>query len=404
VFDLTPAQQQLQGTARELAQEFATRAARHDAERSAPLENFARLREAGFHGLVVPQDFGGLGGGMFEWTLAAEELAQGCAATTMAFNMHISASGMLMRPQLIALEPARRQRLAQEILDGALLCASATEPGSSSRDLANILPVMPAVPDGQGGYRLSGRKAFVSNFEACQYALLYARPTDAVAADDCVALLVPTRGAGVQVVDVWDTLGMRATRSNEVIFEDVPVPAAQVIERRPGLFFDALTRGGLYFAHGFSATYLGVGVGLLDWARQWLNGRVNKLVSQPMSYHPDARRRIGELATLLESARLQVRAVSWLGDHRPWSDELTHRMWLAKAAMSQALARACESLPMICGASALFSKHPFGRMLRDATTANIMPPSYDALLDLIGSNELGLEPAQIAPPLRPREP
>lgn len=403
MFDLTPAQQRLQGTARELAQEFAARAARHDAQRSAPSENFARLREAGFYGLVVPQDLGGLGGGMFEWTLAAEELAQGCAATTMAFNMHISASGMLMRPQLMALDVERRARLADAILGGALLCASATEPGSSSRDLANILPVMPATPDGAGGYRLSGRKAFVSNFEASDYALLYARPTDATAPDDCVALLVPNRAPGIEVRDVWDTLGMRATRSNEVIFSDVHIPAAQVIERRPGLFFDALTRGGLYFAHGFSATYLGLGFGLLNWAKQWLGGRVNKLVSQPMSYHPDARRRIGEVATLLEAARMQVRAVSWLGDREPWSDALTHRMWLAKASMSQALARACESLPVICGASALFGSHPFGRMLRDATTANIMPPSYDALLDLIGSTELGLDAAQIAPPLRPRE-
>lgn len=399
---LTEDQKALQGLARELAQEFATRAARHDAERSAPVENFVRLREAGLHHLVVPAELGGRGGGMFEWTLVAEELAQGCAATVMAFNMHITASGMLTRSEVMGLDEAVRRTIAQRVIDGAMYCASATEPGSSSRDLINILPTMPAEPTGDGGYRLNGRKAFVSNFEASDYVLLYVRPTDAQAPDDCVVMTVPTGSAGIRVEDVWDTHGMRATRSNQVIYENVHVAPEHVLQRRPGLFFDALTRGGLYFAHGFTATYLGLGLGMLNWAKQWLGGRVNKQVSQPMSYHPDARRRIGELATLLEAARTQVRAVSWLGDHQGVDDALVQRMWQAKAMMSQALACASQSLPTLCGASSLFNDKPLGRMLRDAATATIMPPAYDALLDLIGSAQLQLDPSQVQPALKPK--
>ncbi len=402
MLELTDKQLDIQGRARELAEEFATRAAQHDADRSAPVENYARLQEAGFHNLVVPAEFGGYGGGMFEWTLAAEELAQGCAPTVMAYNMHVTASGMVTRSDVMGLDEPVRRRVAQQVNDGALLCASATEPGSSSRDLTNILPTMPAEPDGNGGYILNGRKAFVSNVESCDYVLLYVKPTDAAAMDDCVSMLVPTDSAGMSIIDVWDTHGMRATRSNQVNYEDVAVSAEHVLARRPGLFFDALTQGGLYFAHGFTATYLGLGLGMLNWAKQFLSGRTNKLVSQPMSYHPDARRRIGELASLLEAARTQVRAVSWLGDNHGIDDALIHRMWLSKAAMSVALAKASESLPVICGASSLFKTRPLGRMLRDAATANIMPPSYDALLDMIGSGELQLDPAQIQPGLKPK--
>jgi len=401
MLELTDKQRDIQGKARELAKEFATRAAQHDAERSAPVENFARLREAGFHDLVIPEKLGGRGDGMFEWTLAVEELAQGCAATTMAFNMHICATGMITRTEVMGLNKTVRLKVAEQVREGALLCASATEPGSSSRDLTNILPTMPAEPDGNGGYILNGRKAFVSNVESCDYMLVYVRPTDAIAIDDCVSILVPTNSEGMSVIDVWDTHGMRATRSNQVNYEQVAVSADNVLDRRPGLFFDALTQGGLYFAHGFTATYLGLGLGMLNWAKEYLGGRVNKLVTQPMSYHPDARRRIGELATLLEAARMQVRAVSWLGD-RKIDDALIHQMWLAKAAMGIALAKASESLPVICGASSLFRDQPLGRMLRDASVANIMPPSYDALLDLIGSAEMQLDPTQIQPALTPK--
>lgn len=400
MFELTEFQLGIQGKARELASEFAQRAQLHDAERSAPVENFRRLREAGFHKLVVPRDLGGSGGGMYEWTLAAEELAQGCAATTMAYNMHISVTGMLANKGLMGLEVEKRKRVAELTCDGAIFCASATEPGSSSRDLVNIIPTMPAARDPNGGYRLSGKKAFVSNVESSDFALLYARPTDAAAPDDCIAVLVPSTSPGISIEDVWDMHGMRATRSNEVCYKDVVIGPENVICRRPGLFLEALNRGGLYFGHGFTATYLGLGFGMLNWAQRWLNGRVNKSVSQPLSYHPDARRRIGEVATLLDGARMQVRATSWRGDLHGPSKELTHQIWLSKALMSQALSKACESLPVICGASALFNKHPFGRMLRDAVTANIMPPSYDALLDFIGTAQLGLDPSQIQPALR----
>src|SRR5215831_16696241 len=95
-FRITEQQRGLQQRARCLAADFATRAAEHDRDASDPLENYAALRAASFYGLNVPAELGGGGVGLLGWSLAAEELAQGCASTALSFNMHLSVVGPMM--------------------------------------------------------------------------------------------------------------------------------------------------------------------------------------------------------------------------------------------------------------------------------------------------------------------
>ena len=113
-FHITEQQRDLQQRARCLAEDFATRAAQHDREASDPLENYAALRDAGFYGLNVPVELGGGGIGLLSWSLAAEELAQGCASTALSFNMHLSVVGPLMASPLVS--PATKERLAKMVV------------------------------------------------------------------------------------------------------------------------------------------------------------------------------------------------------------------------------------------------------------------------------------------------
>src|SRR5215470_3776308 len=118
-FHITEEQRRLQERARCLAEDFATRAARHDREASLPLENYEALRDAGFYGLNVPTAFGGSGVGLFGYSLAAEELGQGCASTALAFNMHLSIVGPLMELPLVHLSV--KGRVAWMGVDGRKL-------------------------------------------------------------------------------------------------------------------------------------------------------------------------------------------------------------------------------------------------------------------------------------------
>src|SRR3954451_2998019 len=89
-FALSEEHRALQLRCRELAEDFATRAAQHDRDASHPIENYDRLRAEGFLALNVPQKRGGAGIGLLGHTIAFEALAQGCPSTALAFNMHAS--------------------------------------------------------------------------------------------------------------------------------------------------------------------------------------------------------------------------------------------------------------------------------------------------------------------------
>src|SRR5215468_3262175 len=156
-FHITEEQRRLQERARCLAEDFATRAARHDREASHPVENYEALRDAGFYGLNVPTALGGSGVGLLAYSLAAEELAQGCASTALAFNMHLSVVGPIMESPVVPL--ATKKRVADMVVrEGKLIAGNFSEPTTSAL-LGTPVPLTRA-RRADGGYRVTGRKAF----------------------------------------------------------------------------------------------------------------------------------------------------------------------------------------------------------------------------------------------------
>src|SRR5215470_715661 len=187
-FAITEAQRQLQQRARRLADDFATRAAQHDREASDPIENYAALRDSGFYGLNVPTELGGAGVDLLGWSLAAEE-----------------------------------ERLAKLVVqDAKLIGGNFSEPTTSGL-VGTPAPLTRArrVAD---GYRITGRKAFASMIAVADYVMVMAYPDEATAPTAAMLLMVPPEAPGRRVEHVWDTLGMRATRSDAMVLEDCFVP------------------------------------------------------------------------------------------------------------------------------------------------------------------------------------
>src|SRR5918996_3612991 len=172
-FRLSEAQRDLQRRARWLADDFATRAAQHDREARVPLENDAPRGPAGFYGLNVPAALGGGGVGLLGWSLAAEELAQGCASTALSFNMHLSVVGPLMEsPQV---PPATKQRLAKMVVhEGKLIGGNFSEPTTSG--LVGTPVPLTRARRVDGGYRITGRKAFASMIGVADFCMVMAYP------------------------------------------------------------------------------------------------------------------------------------------------------------------------------------------------------------------------------------
>lgn len=398
-FRFTPEHEKIRETSRRLAADFATRTARHDREASLPVENYAALKQAGFYSLTVLKELGGWGAGFLGWTAAAEELAQGCPTTALTFNMHVASVEIIMDDPLVPL--AMKQHAAKLVTqEQKLIAAAVSEPGTSS--LLGGVTIVPSVQARQvsGGYTLRGRKAFLSLIEGCDYHFSIARLEGAAQPLAGVALLVPYPSPGQRIEEVWDTLGMRGTRSNNLILEDCFVAEEQLCFSTDNML-SWLTEPTTW-GPGFSYTpvYLGVGVATYKHACEILKARVPRGFAQPLSYHPDIRHRIAEMNIDLEAARLLMYQAAWMMDTTGMTPATLTALCRAKYFVGEAVARITRSALTACGAHALFKTSPLEQLFRDGASAPIMPPSSDFCLGGVAMLELGLNPMEMLPPLK----
>lgn len=218
-FALSEQQTRLQKRCLELAADFATRSAEHDRDASHPIENYDRLRQEGFLALTVPTAMGGGGASFLDHTIAYEALGQGCPSTALAFNMHSSVVMPILEcPDVSA---ATKRSIADLVVhERRLIGGNFSEPGTTSLIGERGLAARARRID--GGYSITGRKMFASMLEAADYVIVLAYPEDAIAPFAGALLLVPPDVPGRSVNANWNTLGMRATRSDSPDPERLP--------------------------------------------------------------------------------------------------------------------------------------------------------------------------------------
>ena len=237
------------GLARELGEAFAPRAAAHDLDNTFVSENYDDMRDAGYLRLAVPEELGGLGASIHQVCYAQAELARHCGATALAVNMHL----------YITLLQAFRRRSgapdAEGVLrrvndDGVILMTS----GGSDW----LWPTGEAV-EVEGGYRVSGRKAFCSQAPVANVLTTSAPLRHDDGRVEVLMFGLPMTTEGVDIIETWDTLGMRATSSHDIEFRDVVIPAERVIARRGWNALDGpLLAAGVHIAPTVASVYWGV--------------------------------------------------------------------------------------------------------------------------------------------------
>jgi alkylation response protein AidB-like acyl-CoA dehydrogenase len=395
-FRITEPQRDLQQRARRLAADFATRAAQHDREASDPFENYAALRAAGFYGLNVPADLGGAGVGLLGWSLAAEELAQGCASTALSFNMHLSVVGPLMESPLVPYDI--RARLAKLVVhEDKLIGGNFSEPTTSS--LVGTPVPLTRARRVDGGYRITGRKAFASMIAAADYVMVMAYPDEATTPTAAMLLLVPPDAPGRRVDKVWDTLGMRATRSDSMVLEDCWVSEDALLFRADDIV-PFRRDGANWFWGSYTAVYLGIAVAAYKAIAEIVQARTPPGFAQSLAYHPDVRRQIGEMSVDLEAARLLTYQSAWLSDTEGPTPATLAALYRAKYFVGEAVTRITRTAMTLGGAHALFRGTPLERCFRDGAVAPVQFPPRDFCLATLGMLELGLDPRDVLPPLK----
>ena len=399
-FTITEAHRALQARARRLAADFATRAAQHDRDATDPVENYAALRDAGFYGLNVPTELGGEGVGLLGWSLAAEELAQGCASTALAFNMHLSVVGPMLESPLVP--RATKERLAKMVVhEGKLIGGNFSEPTTSGL-VGTAIPLARARRV-DGGYRITGRKAFASMIGAADFCMVMAYPDESTSPAAAMVLLVPQEAEGRRVDKVWDTMGMRATRSDAMTLDECWVPDEALLVRAEDII-PFRRHGANWFWGSYTAVYLGIAVAAYTAIVENVQQRTPPGFSQPLAYHPDVRRQVAEMSIDLEAARLLTYHAAWLSDTAGPTAATVSALYRAKYFVGEAVTRITRTAMTLGGAHALFKTSPLERLFRDGAVAPVQFPPRDFCLSSLGILELGLDPQDVLPPMKSARP
>jgi hypothetical protein len=380
---LSPGARELVGAAEALAAgPLAERAGEHDARASFPLENFRDLHAAGLLALTIPRADGGAGADWRTYLDVLRALSRACGSTGNSLNMHATVLrfvGALASPGL------RREVFGAVVEQGALVASLTSEPQMSLRGGFQLSTTFRRKGD---RLILRGTKHFCSIATAARWYHVMARDQDAEGARAICTLLVPREAAGVEIHDDWDPLGMRATASNSVSFHEVEVEArCQVGEG------GALLRSGLVelFTPGYAAIYCGIAQAALAFALDYARTRRFEPDPRPIAHRADVQRTLGEIATRVAGARALLAAAGERADRE--APSACAELFLQAKLVATTAAREVAGLALdLCGGRGLSRRYPLERYLRDAQAGNLMQPSAEASLLMIGRCALGLDP------------
>jgi alkylation response protein AidB-like acyl-CoA dehydrogenase len=395
-FTLTSEQQQLQKKCRALAADFATRSATHDREASHPIENYERLRAEGFLALTIGKEYGGLGVSLLDHTVAYEALGAGCPSTALAFNMHASVVMPILESPEVTAET--KKRLTDLIVrERKLIAGNFSEPVTTS--LIGARPIKARARRVEGGWRVTGRKMFASMLEAADLVMVGAS-VEGKGPTAGLVFLLPRVAEGRRVDANWDVLGMRATRSDSLILEDCWVPDSAVIYLSDDM--SALRQGNLHWFWGsYTPVYLGVAQAAYDELRRVVSARKPEGYAQPLAYHPDVRRYVAEMSADLEAAQLITYRSAWLCDTEGLTENAVAALHRAKYTVGQAVGRITRTALTLGGAHGIFKPSRLEQLFRDGALGALHPPPSDFCLHHMGLYELGLDEADVLPPLKP---
>ncbi|HMH53604.1 MAG TPA: acyl-CoA dehydrogenase, partial [Candidatus Acidoferrum sp.] len=216
-------------------------------------------------------------------------------------------------------------------------------------------------------------------------------------------LLVPPDAPGRRVEHVWDTLGMRATRSDSMVLEDCFVSDDALLFRSDDIV-PFRRDGANWFWGSYTPVYLGIGVAAYHTIMDVVKGRTPPGFSQPLAYHPDVRRHVGEMSVDLEAARLLTLHSAWLSDTEGPTPATLAALYRAKYFVGEAVTRVTRTAMTLGGAHALFKTSPLERYFRDGAVAPVQFPPRDFCLSNLGMLELGLDPRDVLPPMKTDRP
>ena len=361
--------------------ELAERARGADVDGAFPRGNVDSLRRAGLLGLMVPEQYGGLGGGLRDLCAATFALSTVCPSTALTWYFHCSSASRGLLPLRAIDEGLYKEEEIPRVRDFAervllrmgeeqqWLGCFTSESGKSSRSALTILTEARRV---DGGWRLNGVKSFGCGTHIADQYLVTSRLEGASDTDGLALFFVRRDSAGVRPRTRWSPMGMRGSSANGIIMEDVFVDEADALTIPGALSRMMQVSRGSYVGNQVASVcvYLGAAWSLYHHVVRHLRDSRFRDSGRPIGEAPFQLQLVGEMTRDLETAMLWARRQLWLetAEPPPFPREDVVKQWrLCKGEVAEAAHRLARGGLKASGTSGTQNDGAVVRFFRDIT-------------------------------------
>ena len=403
----TEAGKQMVELAEKHATDFALTAAENDRKGTFPVENIRALRKSGFAAAGVPEEFGGMGvTSIHDWIVAMNRLGRADASTPLAFTMHMSRTLATVRAWRNAIASGsehvrvRSEEILKRIGAGQLIITVA-----NSERGANLLTSRTLATKVDGGWLFNGAKIFATGSPAADMLSVRAQYENKAGERRLGAALVPVDRPGVEIMDNWDGLGMRASGSHDVVFTDYFVTDEE---------FDDIGEFGKYNAPflavassaslGLSSIFVGIAESAHEIALNAIKDKeggaryaMNQVSVAENEIDLAAVRAVLDRASLSFDDFYQtagpVEGAPEIDDSPETAFKLIKNAAVAKKLSMELSVAIVDRAVTLYGGGAYVADSPLARLYRDVRAGPFMQPwARNQAIEFIGKVALGLDP------------
>jgi butyryl-CoA dehydrogenase len=357
---LTETQQEIRDLARRFARDK-MKPVRAELDQSGefPHEQMKELGELGLMGVYIAEEYSGLGGGIMEMCLVVEELSRIDGAASLGY----AACGLGAHPIIIGGTEEQKKKYLPGLAEGMLAGFGVTEANAGS-DVANVK--MSARREGDH-YVLNGTKQFITNGSVAKLYVVIASTNPKRGPRGLSAFIVEDGTPGFSYGKIEDKMGIRSSKTSELVFEDCKIPVENLIGGKEGYGFIHTMKTFDRTRPGVGAQALGIAQGALDESVAYAKTRIQ--FGSPISSFQAVQVMLADMAILVEASRALVYEAARAVDARVKNTSAISS--IAKVMASDAAMKVTTDAVQIFGGYGYMKEYPVEKMMRDAKITQI---------------------------------
>ena len=344
----------------------------YDETEEFPWEVVKVFAESDLMGVFIPQEYGGMGFGIMELSVAIEELSRFCGGITLA----LAGTGLGTFPIILFGNEEQKKTYLPRIAKGEWLAAFALTEANAGSDAAGIETT--AVKDGDS-YILNGTKQWITNGGEAEVYTVIAMTNKTKGARGASAFIVRKDTPGFTFGKKEKKLGIRASATRELVFQDCRVPAENMLGRE-GMGFIVTMKTFDASRPGVAAQALGIAQGALDEAVAYVRTRVQ--FGKPIASFQAVQHMLADMATQIEAARALIYATSRMYD--AGAKDTSKESAMSKLMASEVAMKVTTDAVQIFGGYGYMKDYPVEKMMRDAKITQIYEGTSQIQRNVIG--------------------